>query len=100
MFDASDRTLKRALDELGRRIRARTDDFRERGEFSDVHAGVFEDLEDRREALRAAVDAAVDEGHTGTALLRESRADLDALVADFEGMLFHTAAAEMRAHRA
>jgi hypothetical protein len=98
MFDANDRTLTRALDELGRRIRDRMSEFRERGEFSDVHAGVFEHLEGRREALRSAVGQAVDGGHAGAALVEEMRADLDALIGDFEGLLFHTAAREMRAH--
>lgn len=101
MFETSEKTiLGKALDELGRRIVERMSEFRERGEFSDVHAGVFETLEQRREALRTAVGHAVDGGHAGTALVEEARADLDALIGDFEGLLFHTAAAEMRAHRA
>lgn len=98
MFDTSDRTLTKALDELGHRIRERMSEFRERGEFSDVHAGVFEHLEGRRAALRTAVGRAVDDGHAGAALLEEARADIDALIGDFEGLLFNTAATEMRAH--
>jgi hypothetical protein len=100
MFDAYDRTLSKALEELGHRIHEKRWEFHERGEFSNVHADVFETIEGRRAAQRCAVGDAIDHGRTGSALVEEARADVDALVGGFEWMLFSTAAAEMRAHRA
>lgn len=99
MTDETLQKLALSLDDLGRRIAVRIADFRDRGEFSDVHAAFFEGIDARRVALGREVAAASNHGEAGEVLRRETVRDVEALIGDFESMLFNTAAGEMRSHR-
>ena len=56
--------LRRELDDLSRRLDARTREFRRNGEFSDVHEALMNDIRNRHDQLRTKVDASVREGRS------------------------------------
>src|SRR5262245_19421964 len=61
--------LRRTLDELSHRIDARTREFAENGEFSDVHEALISEIRKRQDEFKTKVDAAAREG-TSWDLLR------------------------------
>ena len=54
--------LRRKLDDLSRRLDARTREFAQTGEFSDVHEALISQIRQRHDELRTKVDAAAREG--------------------------------------
>jgi len=53
---------RRKLDDLSRRLDARTREFAQTGEFSDVHEALISQIRQRHDKLRTKVDAAAREG--------------------------------------
>ena len=84
----ADPELAKKLADLGARIDQRTRDMRERGEFGDVHAAAFADINHRRAEAEAEIAGAVAGGHVAGALRGEFARNVDALVDDFEAILF------------
>lgn len=84
----TDPELSKKLAALGARIDARMRDLRERGEFGDVHAAAFAEINHRRAAADAAIAEAVAGGHVAGALRSEFARNVDAIVDDFEAILF------------
>jgi hypothetical protein len=54
--------LRRKLDDLSRRLDARTREFAQTVEFSDVHEALISQIRQRHDKLRTKVDAAAREG--------------------------------------
>jgi hypothetical protein len=54
--------LRRTLDELSHRLDARTREFAQNGEFSDVHEALISEIRKRQDKFRTKVDAAAREG--------------------------------------
>ena len=92
--------LTKKLADLGRRIDERIAEFRDRGEFGDVHAAAFAAIDAKRAAKEAVIAAAVAAGRTRSALATEFGRDVDALVDDFEAILFGIEAQASRQHGA
>jgi hypothetical protein len=61
--------LRRKLDDLSHRIDARTQEFEQKGEFSDIHDALMRQISQRQDELRMKVDAAAREG-TSWGLMR------------------------------
>jgi len=55
-------SLRGKLDELSHRLDARTQEFVQLGEFSDIHEALIGEIRQRHDKLRAKVDAAAGEG--------------------------------------
>lgn len=84
----ADRELSKELAGLGARIEARIADLKGSGEFRDVHAAAFADVEARRTNLEARMERLVATGDLAGAAALELRRDVDALVDGFEAALF------------
>lgn len=84
----TDRDLSKALADLGARIDARIDEMKRCGEFRDVHAAAFADVEARRTRLETRMENLVASGDYAGAAGLELRRDVDALVDGFEAALF------------
>jgi hypothetical protein len=91
-----DDDLTTKLADLGQRIDSRIAEFRERGEFGDVHAAAFAGIEAKRARTEAEVARAVAAGRTGEVLRGEFLRNVDAIVDDFEAILFGIEADAMR----
>lgn len=85
MFDPE---LTRRLADLGARIDARRAELRDRGEFGDVHAAAFAEVDARHTALAESMEKAIATGDLVGAAVTELRRDVDALIDGFEHMLF------------
>lgn len=83
-----DRHLSDKLADLGRRIEARIADLKRSGEFADVHADAFAEIEGRRAALEGRMESLVATGNVGGAAALELSRDVDALVDGFESAVF------------
>ena len=62
MIDEDIAAFHSTLDDLSHRIDARTREFKQNGEFSDVHEAMINQICQRQDKLRMKVDAAVREG--------------------------------------
>jgi hypothetical protein len=75
MIDADEVTLRKKLDELSDRLRAREDDFRQKGRFSDVQEAFLKRIRQRSDGLKKKVAEAGEKGTTRelmqTELLRD-----------------------------
>lgn len=89
--------LSDRLTDLGASIDARIAELRRSGEFADVHAAAFADVEARRTNLEARMQSLVATGNLGGAASLELSRDVDALVDGFESALFSI---EARARKA
>lgn len=83
-----DKELSEKLADLGRRIEARIADMKQNGEFSDVHAGAFAEIEAKRTSLEGRMESLVATGNVGGAATLELSRDVDALVDGFESAVF------------
>lgn len=96
----TDKELADKLADLGARIDARRRDLAERGEFGDVHVASFAEMEARRDALEARMEKAVATGDLRSAAGVELRRDVDALIDNFEEIMFSVGARATRDRRA
>jgi hypothetical protein len=55
MSDPDKTEFRKKLDEFSERLRARTEEFRKQGEFSDVHEALLNQIRQRNDALRKRV---------------------------------------------
>jgi hypothetical protein len=76
--------LRRKLDDLSRRLDARTRELGRNGEFSDIHEALMGDIRKRHDRLRMRVDAADHEGSSWdlvkTEIVRDTSAIFDDLL--------------------
>ena len=63
MIDADEVTLRKKLDELSDRLRAREDDFRQKGRFSDVQEAFLKRIRQRSDGLKKEGSRGRREGH-------------------------------------
>ncbi|MGA2127688.1 MAG: hypothetical protein ABSG76_16230, partial [Xanthobacteraceae bacterium] len=70
------------LDDLSRRLDARTQEFRRNGEFSDVHEALVNDIRKRHDQLRTKVDAVVHEGRSWNLVKTEFIRDYSSMFDD------------------
>jgi hypothetical protein len=84
MIDADEVTLRKKLDELSDRLRAREDDFRQKGRFSDVQKAFLKRIRQRSDGLKKKVAEAGEKGTTRelmqTELLRDCNSIFDDLL--------------------
>lgn len=83
-----DKTLSDRLASLAARIETRIADLKARGEFADVHAAAFAEIDAKRTALEARMESLVATGNLAGAATLELGRDVDALVDGFESSLF------------
>lgn len=83
-----DKELSKKLADLGERIETRIAEMKKNGEFSDVHANAFADIEAKRASLEGRMESLVATGNVGGAATLELSRDVDALVDGFENAVF------------
>jgi deoxyadenosine/deoxycytidine kinase len=71
------------LDDFSHRLEARTREFEEKGEFSDTHEALLQQIHLRRDQLRAKVNAAIRQGTLWQIVRAEFARDYDSLFDDF-----------------
>jgi deoxyadenosine/deoxycytidine kinase len=76
--------LRGKLERFSHRLEARTREFEERGQFSDIHRRLMKEIGQRAEKLRARVDAAAREGGHWNLLKVEFVRDYNSLFDNFE----------------
>lgn len=92
-----DEILSDRLAGLAARIEARIADLKARGDFTEVHATAFAEIEAKRTALEGRMESLVATGNLGGAATLELVRDVDALVDGFESTVF---AIDAKAERA
>jgi hypothetical protein len=83
MSEAEKNDLRQQLEELSRRLEARTRDFDDRGEFSDLHRGSVAELCKRQAELAHRVSAAEHAGTSWEMVKAEFSRDFSSLFDDF-----------------
>lgn len=91
-----DKALSDKLAALAGRIEARIAELKARGDFADVHAAAFADIDAKRTALEARMESLVATGNAGGAAALELARDVDALVDGFESAVFSIDAKAVR----
>jgi hypothetical protein len=79
MSEAERDRLRARLDEFSRRLDARTCEFRERGELSDVHQSFMRQIHERREQLQAKLASAEASGSAWQVIMAECERDFTAI---------------------
>ena len=82
MSDPDKAEFRKKLDELSDRLRARIAEFMEKGEFSDVHATLVNQIEQRNDALRKNVTEAEKKGTAWDLMKAEFVRDYSSLFDD------------------
>jgi hypothetical protein len=83
MANEADNALNDKLAAFSRRLDARVREFKERGEFSDIHEAFAETLKKRQEFVKERLDSAIHSGTTGGILKYEIERDFNGLPEDF-----------------
>jgi hypothetical protein len=78
--------LRAKLDDFSRRLRVRTDEFRARGEFSDVHQLLLHRIQQRHDQLAAKLADAEKSPNSVDLIKAECARDFNALLDDFLSM--------------
>ena len=84
------------LDALARRLRARTREFNNQGEFSNVHDALLERRQERHADVEARLEAAIRRGAVWQSIRLELERDFDALIANCGHLLDRMDAAAMK----
>ena len=79
MSEAERDRMRARLDEFSRRLDARTREFENRGEFSDLHRSLIGKIERRRERLRAKLASAEASGSTWEVVKVELERDFSSI---------------------
>jgi len=74
--------FRRKLDDLSHRIEARTREFEQSGEFSDIHERLINEIRQRQDKLRMKVDAAAREGASWDLVRAEFNRDHNSIFDD------------------
>jgi hypothetical protein len=82
MSNNDSRILKDRLDALSRKLDEAIRQFKERGEFSDVHEPFAEALRGRQASIRAKLEAAIENNTTWDIIKYEFYRDIDSLTDD------------------
>ena len=86
MIDSDGDTLRAKLEAFSRRLRVRTDEFRRRGEFSDVHQSLLRRIQQRHDQLAAKLADAEKSRDNEDLIKSECARDFKALLDDFLSM--------------
>ena len=82
MSDPEIAALQKKLDDLSARLRARIEEFRQKGEFSDTHAALLKEIRQRNDALKSKVAEAGQKGTTWDLVKAEFARDYSSLFDD------------------
>lgn len=92
-----DRANAGTLESLDRRIEARIREFRERGEFADVHAADFRDEDERLVRIGQEMNSALQQGKTLQIIGIEVQRDFTAMYEELKRLMYMLDAAAMKA---
>ncbi|TXL73620.1 hypothetical protein FHP25_20815 [Vineibacter terrae] len=92
-----DRARAGMLESLDRRIEARLREFRERGEFADVHAADFRDEDEKQVRIGQRMHSALQQGKTLQILGIEVQRDFIAMYEELKKLMYVLDAASMKA---
>jgi deoxyadenosine/deoxycytidine kinase len=79
MSEAERDQMRARLDEFSRRLDARTREFEQRGEFSDLHRSLLDQIEARRQGLQAKLASAEASGSTWEVVKDEFQRDFSSI---------------------
>jgi len=82
MNDPDKAEFRKKLDELADRLRARIEEFRQKGEFSDVHGALVSQIQQRNDALRKKVAEVENKGTAWDLMKSEFARDYSSLFDD------------------
>ena len=76
--------LRDKFDAFCRRLDARTREFKERGEFSDMHEPFLESIRKRQASIKNKLDSAIQHSANRDIIKYESERDFNGLIEEFE----------------
>ena len=76
--------LRDKFDAFSRRLDARAREFKERGEFSDLHEPFLESIRKRRASIKKKLDSAIQRGAKWDIIKYEAERDFNGLIEQFE----------------
>jgi hypothetical protein len=76
--------LRDKFDAFCRRLDARTREFKERGEFSDIHEPFLESIRKRQTSIKSKLDSAIQHGAKRGIIKYEAERDFNGLIEQFE----------------
>ena len=83
MRDEDHDELRSKLDAFSRRLDARAREFKERGEFSDIHEPFLESIRERQASIKKKLDSAIQHSAKRDLIKYEAERDFNGLIEEF-----------------